>query len=62
METVACAKAACGMLSRDVSVCCAGMHDASQDSMRQCNRAAGGAVDRRDTLLPYCCSNRVVHA
>ena len=54
METVACAKAACGMLSRDVSVCCAGMHDARQDSMRQCNRAAGGAVARRDTLHYAC--------
>ena len=51
---MACAKAACGMLSRDVSVCCAGMHDASQDSMRQCNRAAGGAVARRDTLHYAC--------
>ncbi len=30
--------------------------------MRQCNRAAGGAVDRRYTILAYRCSNRVVHA
>jgi hypothetical protein len=28
METVACAKIACVILSRGVSVCCAGMHDA----------------------------------